>query len=125
MQAFICLKLFFKGVIRIQLQILFIMINLSLEKPPGWRKANFLNGKNIFSTNIFHEFQFIIKIEIIVFQAKFLLKIRSRKINQRFFELETYHFQREIKSSCDEYENKLQFSNISTILFVISLRRRR
>lgn len=67
----------------------------------------------------------MIKIEIIVFQAKFLLKIRSRKINQRFFELETYHFQREIKSSCDEYENKLQFSNISTILFVISLRRRR
>lgn len=125
MQAFICLKSFFEGVIRIQLQILFIMINLSLAKPPGWRKANFLNGKNIFSTNIFHEFQFMIKIEIIVFQAKFLLKIRSRKINQRFFELETYHFQREIKSSCDEYENKLQFSNISTILFVISLRRRR
>lgn len=90
MQAFICLKLFFEGVIRIQLQILFIMINLSLEKPPGWRKANFLNGKNIFSTNIFHEFQFIIKIEIIVlfnYKLNFYLKFVREKLIKDFLSL--------------------------------------
>lgn len=66
------------------------MINLSLEKPPGWRKANFLNGKNIFSTNIFHEFQFIIKIEIIVlfnYKLNFYLKFVREKLIKDFLNL--------------------------------------